>query len=239
MNMEAGFALDPSKADDMLLVEMSPEELREGLATSNEFVLEYYLAEEIEDCVPDFHVLVAEEMWAPNQTLPFVAALPRGHAKSTIAKVGCLKRLYYTDTRFIVYVSNTHGLAANALSDVWDMINGAENIAAHGFPKPRLVRVSDGFYRFTITAYRLKIGHNSGELTLEPYEKHCIMRAQGAGQQVRGLNVDHQRPDYAVVDDLESEENVSTVAGYQKLKRWFFNTFRKAMAKPDCWACQP
>ena len=49
MNMEAGFALDPSKADDMLLVEMSPEELREGLATSNEFVLEYYLAEEIED----------------------------------------------------------------------------------------------------------------------------------------------------------------------------------------------
>lgn len=225
--MDQLFDRTDSGGPTMDMAELEPEDIRHALYSSREFFIEYYLAEEIEDEVPDIHIIVAEEMWRPGQDKPFVAALPRGHAKSTIAKLGCPFRIYYTETRFIVYTSNTHGLAANALSDVWDMLNSAENIAAHGFPKPTVERIADGFYRFNVTAYRMN--EETGEF--DPYEKHVIMRAQGAGQQVRGLNVDNRRPDFAIVDDLESEENVATVAGYQKLKRWFYNTFRKAMAK--------
>ena len=47
-----------------------------------------------------------------------------------------------------------------------------------------------------------------------------IAKALGAGQSVRGLRVKSQRPDYIVVDDLETKETVANPKRQKKLAKW-------------------
>ncbi|MBK5213373.1 MAG: hypothetical protein JJE55_06910 [Flavobacteriaceae bacterium] len=47
-----------------------------------------------------------------------------------------------------------------------------------------------------------------------------IGKALGAGQNVRGLRVKHQRPDYIVIDDLETKELIANPKRQLKLAKW-------------------
>lgn len=47
-----------------------------------------------------------------------------------------------------------------------------------------------------------------------------IAKALGAGQSVRGLRVKSQRPDYIVVDDLETKETIANPSRQKKLANW-------------------
>lgn len=47
-----------------------------------------------------------------------------------------------------------------------------------------------------------------------------IAKALGAGQSVRGLRVKAQRPDYIVVDDLETKETIANPKRQKKLANW-------------------
>jgi hypothetical protein len=48
---------------------------------------------------------------------------------------------------------------------------------------------------------------------------------------MRGINIDNQRPDIAVVDDVEDNENTESPLQQAKLDRWIFGPFLKALAK--------
>src|SRR3546814_15220900 len=67
--------------------------------------------------------------------------------------------------------------------------------------------------------------------TPEGRVKKCILRAVGAGQQMRGINIDNQRPDMAVVDDVEDNENTESELLQKKLDRWISGPFLKALAR--------
>src|SRR3546814_6718249 len=58
-----------------------------------------------------------------------------------------------------------------------------------------------------------------------------MLRAVGAGQQMRGINIDNQRPDMAVVDDVEDNENTESELLQKQLDRWIFGPFLKALAR--------
>lgn len=55
---------------------------------------------------------------------------------------------------------------------------------------------------------------------------------KGAGQQMRGLNF-QSRPDLVIIDDLESEESVSTETQRATLEKWFSGAVMK-MGAPNC-----
>src|SRR3546814_1749936 len=61
--------------------------------------------------------------------------------------------------------------------------------------------------------------------------KKCSLHAVGAGQQMRGINIDNQRPDMAVVDDVEDNENTESELLQKKLDRWIFGPFLTALAR--------
>jgi hypothetical protein len=48
---------------------------------------------------------------------------------------------------------------------------------------------------------------------------------------MRGINIDNLRPDIAVVDDVEDNENTESEAQQKKLDRWMFGPFLKALAR--------
>ncbi len=165
----------------------------------------------IELGVPDFHEFVMSAM--TNDTKTRVAiALPRDHAKTTMAKIAAIHHFIYASHRFAVFISNTSKVAAAGIKDIADFIRSPLVVSVYG------------------EAIFTQAEESKGNYTLIWRGKTIILRALGAGQQVRGLNINNQRPDLAVIDDLESaEEKEDNKFGYDQLKNWFYGTFLKAL----------
>jgi len=207
--------LNPPSAKGTINADVSREQLIRLLASDVEAVLQFTIPEQIELEVPDVHRYCLRKMLLA-ETSRLCIAIPRGFAKTTLAKVCAAWHLYFTPHRFIVYLSNTHTVAANALKDIVAFIESDNYVSLFGAPVFEMRRESEGFYIFTLT-------------DANGNTKRCILRALGATQQVRGLNVDNQRPDLAIVDDVESREDIATDEQLKKLVQWFYSTFIKAM----------
>lgn len=193
----------------------------EALHKDGEFYINFYLGDELEFPVPKFHI----DGWnlITQETIHYIAlALPRGHAKTTLSKLCCVWYLLFTPTRFIVYVSNTANVAVEACQDIIKYLENPNHRAIFGEIRFTIRREGHGYYKFY-----MKCPDGNGGF----YEKFVILKALGAGQQVRGLNIDNQRPELAIVDDLEDNDNTATPMLQKKLKIWFFGAFMKAMSK--------
>ena len=210
--------------DNTVLAEVSPNELRALLATSDEFFLEYFLVDEIPDGdeINDFHLVTFQRATDLNQRKD-VCALPREHAKTTYARLAWLKLVYFTKVQFFVYMGPTHSAAATSIESIWHRLTGDRGIFAFGTPIVLKERLSEGHVEFYVTAYHPE--------TLEPYQKLVIFKALGVQQALRGMNVHNMRPQYVTCDDIEDETAVKTEEGYMKLKAWFDNTFMRAVSR--------
>lgn len=207
-------------------VNMSRNDIIEALHVDPEYFIQFYLAEELKYAVPEFHKECFNLITA--QMVMYIAlALPRGHAKTTLSKLACVWYFLFTDIRFIVYVSNTAPIAAEACKDIIEYLRGHNHQSVFEGPYEvdfEVDREGHGYYKFWMT-----VPDGKGNF----YKKFCILKALGAGQQVRGLNVDNERPQLAVVDDLEDNENTATPALQRKLKKWFFGAFFKALSRKN------
>jgi hypothetical protein len=60
--------------------------------------------------------------------------------------------------------------------------------------------------------------------------------AKGRGSQIRGLNVNAQRPDAILLDDVEDREAVQTEEQREKTRKWFYNDVLPALptGRTDC-----
>lgn len=192
-------------------------EIKRLLRIDAEFFIEFFLADQLESEVPEFH----KEVWGllTNQEKErILLAIPRGHNKTTMAKLAILWHFLFSPHRFCVYASGTNGLALNACKDIMGYLKNPNFIAVFGGIE--IVKASE-----TESLWVFKVNLGEGRF------KTCILRALGAGQQVRGLNVDNQRPDLTVVDDLEDLDNTGSEVLQKKLDRWVFGSFLKALAK--------
>lgn len=193
-------------------VQVDVAEVKYALQHDGEFFVNFFLAEELDFPVPDFHIRI----WGWLTSLAVIQmclAIPRGHAKTTLAKLACVYLYLFTDARFVVYLSNTNSVAKDACRDIVNYLRSGNARMIFGDFVWEKESESEGLYIF-------KIG-----------DKRCILKALGAGQQVRGLNIDNQRPEIAVVDDLEDVDNIATEYLLTKLKRWFYGTFKKALSR--------
>jgi hypothetical protein len=143
----------------------------------------------------------------------FACAVPRDHAKTTLAKLACVWFILFSPWRFILYISNTHPIALNAVKDVKNFLLIENCVAVFGEPEFTVEQDGIGNYQFKLNG------------------KVCILKALGAKSQVRGINVDNQRPELAIIDDLEDLDNTATPHLQLELRRWFYGTFKKAMDK--------
>ena len=195
-------------------VQMNTAAIKQSLEYDEEFFIHFFLGDELTFPVPKFHKDIFHTM--TNATIKkFCCAVPRDHAKTTLAKLAVVYHFLFSPYRFIVYISNTFAIAAPACEDIVAFIESENFQAVFGSIEWLTRRPGDGIYKF-------KIG-----------SKVCILRALGAGQQVRGINVDNQRPQLAVIDDLEDNDNIATEALFLKLKKWVYGPFRKCLDKFD------
>lgn len=198
-------------------VEVDLRELRLLLRTDAEFFIEFFLAEQLDMPVPEFH----KEIWSLLTDLEkerILLAIPRDHAKTTLAKLVVVWYWLFTPHRFCAYLSNTNAIAKGACKDIIEFLSNPNFIRVFGTIKMIKASENESLWIFELP------------LTNGNY-KRCILRALGQGQQMRGINIDNQRPDIAVVDDVEDNENTESEAAQRKLDRWIFGPFLKALAR--------
>lgn len=186
-----------------------------------EFFIQFFLRDELTHPVPGFHKEVFGDMVSvANDRAAF--AIPRDHAKTTLAKLAAVHYFLFTHFRFILYLSATSTMSVESCKDVVAFLESDNFVAVFGPPRWLTRQEGTGLYKFELTLY---------DENFNRYTKTCILRAFGAQQQVRGVNVDNKRPQLAIVDDLESDENTATPQLQRKLKKWVYGPFFKCLDK--------
>lgn len=201
-----------SSAAETQAVQVELNALAYALEHDRELFFQFFLHEQLTHPVPDFHVEIFNQI-VDMQVEQFALAVPRGHAKTTIVKLAVVWILLYRSFRFIVYGSNTTRVAQDECRDIVNFVESENFVAVFGRIEWEKRNESDGLYIFTLRG------------------KRCILRALGAQQQVRGLNIDNQRPELLILDDAEDDENTATQSQREKFKRWVFGPLFKATAR--------
>lgn len=207
-------------------VQMTPAQIIYALEHDARFFIYFFIGDEIEHEIPDFHY----ETWdlmintLAEQT---AHALPRGHAKTTLAKLAAVWFFLFTPTRYTIYISDTSPVAAEACQDIIKYMTCQNFVAVFGEMPFSVQQTQKGFYKFELTLPHIR------DQKGKPTVKRCTLRAFGAGQQIRGTNIDDVRPELAICDDVENDENTATKALVQKLRVWFYGAFLKAMSKKN------
>lgn len=209
---------DPNARPDTIDTVASQGEIVQRLETDGEFFIEFFLADELTSPVPYFHYGEIWPLLTNTGMQRVLLAIPRDHAKTTLSKLSVVWYFLFTNHRFCVYLSNTNTIAKNACKDIMGYLNSPNFIATYG--RIKVIKESE-----TDSLWIFEIPMKSGRI------KKCILRAVGAGQQMRGINIDNQRPDIAVVDDVEDNENTESETLQRKLDRWIFGPFIKALAR--------
>jgi len=211
-------------------VEVGRAELLEALRFDCVTFFSFYLADELTLAVPDLHCEVWDELLTyvekinrrqVNLVLKKLFAIPRGFAKSTIAKLATILFLKYTPYKFVLYVSKTNAHAKNAIRDIITWLQGENEGRLFGLAIQEKSSETESLWIFKI-AQRATV---TGGVTW----KRVIFKALGADQQVRGLNILNMRPQIVVVDDIEDNDN-TTPELQPKLDTWFMGALIKALA---------
>lgn len=203
-------------------VEIDVAELRAMLRQSKEFFIEYFIGDALGDHpVEDFHLMIFDrftDMRYPRD----VAALPRDHAKTTYLRLSYAYLAAFSPLEFFVCMGPEKGAASHSMQVVWSYISSPEYQNVFGEVTCEIFRPSEGFIQGSCTWW-----DEAGE----PHKKLLIIKAQGAQQQVRGMNIFGLRPQFVGCDDIETEDDIRTEEGYFKFKSWFDNTFMRAVSR--------
>lgn len=198
-------------------VDADIRQLKALLRVDCEFFIDFFLHESLDMPVPEFH----KEVWSlltDKDKQRILLAIPRDHAKTTLAKLGVIWYFLFTSHRFCVYLSNTNPIAKGACKDIIGFLESDNFKIVFGDVKWEKQSENESLWIFQI------------QITPGKWKK-CILRAVGQGQQMRGINIDNQRPDIAVVDDVEDNDNTESEYQQKKLDKWVFGPFLKALAR--------
>ena len=143
------------------LVSLDRENVIKALEHDHEFFINFFLGDELIFPVPNFHLDIFNKMVDPG-IRQFVCAIPRDHAKTTLAKLACLWFFLFSKYRFILYVSNTSTIAQQACIDIVNFLESDNFIAVFGRVDWLVKREGEGLYKFKLQ------------------DKVCVLRALGA-----------------------------------------------------------
>lgn len=205
---------------EMVLVEASPLEIYERLRHDFDFFITFFLGEQLELDIPDLH----RDAWAimvdPDPTKERVTlAIPRDHAKTTLAKLCVVWYWLFSSTQFALYGSNTSTIAGGACSDIIGFVTCDNFVRVFGSPTWLKRRENELLWQFRVA------------IPGRHQPKMCILRGLGVNQQMRGINLGNMRPQLAVCDDMEDKDDVKSPIRQKALDEWVFGTFIKALAR--------
>lgn len=166
---------------------------------------------------PPFYFSLASLLTTPGEDpyklLRFALGLPRGFVKTTFCKLVVCWLIHYEFNDFILAVCATDLLAQNFINDVDEMLG--DPMVEQIYGPWSATKDSDNA--------KQKIGYIKG--------RRVVLAARGAGASVRGININHKRPNLIVCDDIQTREGALSEAQNDALIEWFTGTLLKCLPK--------
>lgn len=196
-------------------------QIEEACRTQLDFLAAMAMPDTYEYGFSDTHhtawqILVSVEDDA-DQAFPQIAlGIPRGHAKTTLIKLFILWCVLFSKRRFILVTGAIEQAAINIITDVAKMLE-EDNIKA------------------VFGDYRLGLTTDTKSLKKFGYRgRNIVLFGIGSGGAVRGTNVDNQRPDIIVMDDIQTKEGADSPIVSKDLEEWMVGTLMKAKSQRRC-----
>ena len=149
-------------------------------------------------------------------------AAPRGMGKTSMVGLALSsKKIIYSDSRFLSYVSNSATNAELQTENLKRELIASKELRQLGFPPIKTSR--DGIDEtFSKKAWVANSAQGS-----------TMVLPRGSGQQVRGLLYINARPDMIVIDDLEDTDTIENPEIRLKRKLWFHADLLKSVSRFD------
>ena len=142
--------------------------------------------------------------------------MPRGFGKTTLINGLVAWLILYQEKKFPVYISETQTHASRQLKNVRAELESNERIKAV----------------FGVLRPEQRSGKSWTDDIIET-TTGVVVAARGRGGQIRGLNVNAQRPDCIIIDDVEDKESVNTQEQRDKTKDWAYSDMMPALPRMD------
>lgn len=152
---------------------------------------------------------------------------PRGAGKTTWIKIAIAWAVTYGLLKFVVVVGATGEHAEGIIADIWALFEHCDLYAAD-FPAVSWpIRSAEGLQqRFAAQKYHGKntrMSKDATEFRLPIIEgapsSGAVVKGRGASGAVRGLAIGAQRPDFVLLDDLQTAEAAKSQTKLKKLAK--------------------
>lgn len=158
-----------------------------------------------------FQLIVNREEIDVGKILRFALGLPRGHAKTTFVKILLAYLIAYNKANFILIVCATEPNAENIVADLNSIMSSSNMEAIYG-----------------AWAANLYVDNTSDKRCIYN-NRPVVLMAKGARTALRGVNVNNDRPDVIVCDDMQTRENDQSPTESKALMGWFVATLLKVI----------
>lgn len=151
------------------------------------------------------------------RTFPQLAlGLPRGFGKTTVIKLFVLYCILFTNKKFILVISNTSKLAENIIFDIAAFLDEPNIIKIFGDWKLGMIQDTLGQKKFGFRG------------------RNIVLCGIGAGTSLRGLNINNNRPDVMIFEDIQTREDADSEVISNALETWMVGTAMKAKSPTGC-----
>ena len=190
---------------------VNPEELREACRQSIDYMAGVSAPHIYQFPFPDYYraifaILVAS-LTAFRDYGKFALGFPRGFAKTTFVKFIVLWAVFFSKKKNIVVIcANMDPLAKNFMADLIGLLD-----------HPNIIRL---FGNWRIGAPK------QTNTDIEFYYKGRMIKISGVGAKtsLRGMVRDGSRPDFIVLDDIQSKEDAKSDQVSEELLEWLYGT---------------
>lgn len=162
-----------------------------------------------------------------DDTLPKTAVCGyRGIGKSAMCKGKAVKVVCYRQAKFILYVGQSLDYAKSQIEAIkFELIANRMITSTFGYMKAEK-------YEGVDLAFNKEGFYVCDPKTGEPF---CFIGALGANQSPRGKNVyingEYVRPDFVIIDDLESDEDVANEMTRKKIWTWLMGSLKEVTSE--------
>lgn len=154
--------------------------------------------------------------YKPRDFSQLALGLPRGFAKTMVAKLYILYCILFTRKKFILVVCETTDKAVNILADVIGMLN-----------EPNIIRVFGD--------WKLGIENDTQKLKKFGFRgRDIILMGAGVESGIRGITIKNERPDIMLFDDIQSRACAESAVQSGVLEREFIGTAMKSKSPHGC-----
>src|SRR5574343_328149 len=146
----------------------------------------------------------------------FAFGIPRGMAKTMEVKLIALAIILYTGIDFLLIVGSSRDRARDILSDIKLLLDSPNIISVFG-------NWRDGVESDNVDAMVFNFRGRS-----------IVIKAISAQTTVRGIALNNKRPQFILMDDMQSKENAQSQEQAWALQEWMFGTLMKCKSDTGC-----